>query len=143
HQRHLPPNNRVNPPFTDNQIRDAKNDKRGLLTTYQLFKLYFSIEAGLISKDEAREAIYTYSLIEFKPANLQFIDTISEIFLEGSVFIINLDNVEIKIGDKLYIEKNGTFDIIEIKGLKVNDVNVQSANTGEVGVKSSSKVKKN
>lgn len=142
HQRHLPPNDRENPPFTANQIRDAINDKRGLLTTYQLFKLYFSIQKGLISKEEAREAIYSYGLVEFKPANLQFIDTIAEIFLEGSVFIINLNDVEIKIGDKLYVEKNGIFEIIEIKGLQVDDTDVQSANSGEVGVKSSSKVKK-
>jgi len=142
HQRHLPPNNRENPPFTKEQIRDAINDKRGLLTTYQLFKLYFSIQKSLITKEEAREAIYSYGLVEFKPANLQFIDTITEIFLEGSVFILNLNDNEIKIGDKLYIERNGIFEIIEIKGLQVDDADVQTANSGEVGIKSSSKVKK-
>ena len=35
HQKHLPPLNRENPPFTENQIQDAINDERGLLTTWQ------------------------------------------------------------------------------------------------------------
>ena len=34
HQRYLPPLNRQNPPFTENQKEDAINDERGLLTTW-------------------------------------------------------------------------------------------------------------
>lgn len=142
HQRHLPPRNRSNPPFTKNQLKDAVNEKRGLMTTFQLFNLFFEIENGLITKEEGIDRFYDFGLVEFKPSNLQFIDTVEEIYLEGSVFIINLNGIEINVGDNLYVEKNGSFEIITITGLQVDDVDVQSVNNGEVGVKSSSKVRK-
>lgn len=57
HQRFLPPENRQNPPFNTTQIKDALNDDRGLITTYDLFKLYFNIEGDFISKNDARKAL--------------------------------------------------------------------------------------
>ena len=69
HQRYQPPLLRENPPFKREQIQDAENDKRGLLTTWQLFNLYFSIKNGCISKEEARKALLKYGLIEFSPQN--------------------------------------------------------------------------
>lgn len=68
HQRFLPPENRANPPFNDVQIQDATNDKRGLLTTYDLFKLYFNISNGYISKEAARNALFEIGLVGFRPS---------------------------------------------------------------------------
>ncbi len=48
HQRHLPPLKRKNPPFSDHQLKDAINDERGLLTTWQLFNAYFEVESGIL-----------------------------------------------------------------------------------------------
>ena len=67
HQRHQPPLVRENPPFKGEQIKDAENDVRGLLTTWQLFNLYYSIKNGCISKEEARKAFLKPGLIEFSP----------------------------------------------------------------------------
>lgn len=67
HQRYQPPLIRENPPFKQLQIEDAKNEERGLLTTWQLFNLYYSIKNGCVSKEEARKAFYKYGLIEFSP----------------------------------------------------------------------------
>lgn len=140
HQRHLPPNDRENPPFTKEQIRDAINDKRGLLTTYQLYNLYFSIHEGLILKEDAREAMYSHGLIEFKPSNLVEIGMIEKTFMKGFVFLLQLNQNEIKKGDRLFIERNGKFKSIIVEELKIKEDVVELAVNCRVGIKSDSKV---
>ena len=61
HQRYLPPLERKNPPFSEKQIEDAQSDERGLLTTYELFKLYFHISNYyLLSKYYRNNVVIIY-----------------------------------------------------------------------------------
>lgn len=143
HQRYLPPLKRQNPPFTEMQIKDAKNDKRGLLSSWQLFNLYFDIENGIISKEEARKLLLNFGFIEFRPANLHFLFRPTEIFNKGTVCIINLENYTIKVGDELLIEKNEKFTKATIVEIQENDKPISSASSGEIGIKLNSKIKKN
>lgn len=143
HQRHLPPHDRKNPPFTEEQILDSINEKRGLLTTWRLFNLYFDITNGIITKEEARNSLFDYGLITFKPNNLLEVDTVKETFLSGYVSILNISDIKLNIGDKIYTEKKGRFKIVEILEIKVNDVNVDSVSAGEIGIKTNLKVEKN
>jgi len=142
HQRHLPPLNRKTPPFTPEQISDAENDERGLLTTHQLFNLYFEISNGIISKEEARKCLYLYGLINFTPSNLQFIDTVQETFLKGTVSIINIKNVTLTVGAELFVEYKGQFKISKIIELKLDEKSVDSISNGEIGVKTDLKIEK-
>ncbi len=142
HQRYLPPLNRKNPPFTSNQIEDAQNDERGLLSTWQLFNLYFDIENEIINKEEARKTLLGYGLVEFKPNNLIFIDEPNEIFKNGEVCIVNISNINISIGEEIILEKNGQFKKAIIEGIQLNDKPVSSANNGELGLKLNVKIKK-
>ena len=89
HQRYLPPENRLNPPFTKAQIADAISDERGLLTTYELFKLYFYVEAGLITKEEARNSLLEFGLVAFKPTNSVRIGYPKELHYQNTVGIIS------------------------------------------------------
>lgn len=143
HQKHIPAFDRENPPFTKEQIQDAVNDERGLLTTWTLFNLYYDIQDGILSKDEARENFYNYGLILFPPQNIIFIDTINEIFIKGEVFILNLNGITIKVGDTLFIEKNGKFQNLTITEIRLNDQIATQATNGEVGIKGTKKVSKN
>jgi len=43
-------------------------NERGLLTTYDLFRTYFLIDDGLLSKKDAREALTEIGLIKFVPS---------------------------------------------------------------------------
>lgn len=143
HQRHIPAKQRENPPFTKEQIEDSINDERGLLTTWSLFNLYFDIQNGILTKEEAREIIYNYGLLSFIPQDITLIDTIKETFLKGEVFILNVDNINIKTGDTLYIEKNSKFYKLTILEIKLDDKIVTENNKGEVGIKGNVKVSKN
>jgi hypothetical protein len=142
HQRYLPPLQRQNPPFSDNQMQDAVNDERGLLTTWQLFNLYYEIEAGIIDKETARNALFKYGFIEFRPPNIVFIAEPKEIFKNGEVCIVNISELELRVGEELLVERNAKFQKIKIVGIQIGGNPVESAGNGEIGIQLSSPIKK-
>jgi hypothetical protein len=142
HQRYLPPLKRQNPPFTEHQIKDARNDKRGLLSTWQLFNLYFEILNKTISKEEAREQLTKIGLVTFSPSNLIFLDEPKEFFHDGFVCIIKIKNITINVGDELFIEKNDIYYKVIIKSIKLNDVPVKSISQGEIGIELDKRIRK-
>lgn len=143
HQRHLPPLERKNPPFTPAQLADALNEKRGLLTTWQLFNLYFDILEGILTKEEARLSFYDYGLLKFQPTDLLEVDVVEETFLSGFVSILNLSKIKLKTNDSIFVEKDGRFKKAKILEIKVNDEKVNSVKDGEVGIKTDIKIEKN
>ncbi len=140
HQRHKPPMERENPPFTSEQIQDAKNDGRGLVTTWQLFNVFFDIEKGVYTKKEIRESILDFGLIEFKPSNLIYIDEPKEIKKDGYVCIVNLRYINIVINEVLFSEKNGKFEKVEVLDIQENGKSIQQASNGEFGLMLNSKI---
>lgn len=142
HQRYLPPLKRKNPPFTSEQISDAKNDERGLLTTWQLYNLYFDIENGILTKEEAIKDFIEFGFIEFVPDNLIIIDEPKEILKDGFVCIINIKSITLKIGDELYVEKNRRFFKSNIKSIMLDNKNIDVVSNGEIGLKLSMPIKK-
>lgn len=142
HQRHIPAKERENPPFTPQQIQDALNDERGLLTTWQLFRLYHTISNNVITKSEARDLFYSYGLISFKPDNLTQLGVIEEVFQKGKIFILKIGEKEISIEQNLFIEKNNEFKKIVIQDLQVEGKSVKKTSNSEVGIKSDKTVKK-
>lgn len=143
HQRYLPPIKRQNPPFTHQQIQDAKNDERGLLTTWQLFTLYFDIENGICSKEEAKECLLDFGLISFKPKNLTHIYDPVEFFNNGMICIIRVDGILLEVNDEVLIEKDGKFEIAHILDIQLNGQSINQASSGEFGLKLDKKIRKN
>jgi len=141
HQRYLPPLNRQNPPFLPQQIEDAESEERGLLTTFQLFNLYFDIENGIISKEEARESLYNYGLVQFRPSNLIYVGEAEKIYQNGSIISTNINDVNIKVGQQLYIEKDNRFQIAIISGIEKDKEPLQSVSEGKIGIKVDAKAK--
>jgi len=143
HQRYIPPKSRSNPPFTENQIKDAEHDKRGLLTTYDLYKAYFLIEEGILQKLDVRESLFKTGLITLEPEDVVSIGIPHELFLDGQVAIINLNDTTLTVGDTLIVRKQGDYSGAKIKSLQVDDKVVDTCNVGEVGIKLDVKLKKN
>ena len=142
HQRYLPPLKRKNPPFTDNQIQDAVNDERGLLTTWQLFNLYGEIEDGLIEIERARKELIQYGYVEIKPYTQTIIGEPKEFFNNGLVSILNIQNIELKLGEEILVEKNGKFSSAIIEGIQLNNKPVIVVSNGEVGLQLNRPIKK-
>lgn len=141
HQRHLPPLQRESPPFSAEQIDDAINDERGLMSTWQLYQLYFQITQGIISKEEARARFYDFGLIQFRPKSI-LLGKIEEIFRDGKIAILELDNIELSVGDELLIEKNQMLEKRKILSIRVDNEDVEAANSGEVGIGMDKAIKK-
>ena len=130
-----------NKPATENQIKDAIHDKRGLLTTWQLYNLYFDIENGVITKEEARESLLDFGLVEFKPTHLIKIATSEKLYQNGTICSIYINNLELKVGDKLFIEKNNKFTTVTILEIQENKKQIESISNGQIGLKLSKAIK--
>lgn len=142
HQRYLPPLKRKNPPFTDNQIKDAINDKRGLLTTWQLFNLYFDIQNGIITKEDARIELLKFGLVEFRPRTKDKLSTPKQILKDGQIVILDLVNTKLTVGQILIAEKNNKYFKTKITSIQVDDKSASEVTNGEIGLKLETKISK-
>jgi len=141
HQRHKEPLQRQLKPFSEKQIQLAVNEKRGLLTTFQLFKLYFDVEKGLLSKEEARNYLYEKGFIEFKPTNLMFVGTVTEIF-KNNASILLIDDIMLSINQEIYVEKNEIYELNKVLEIRLDDKTVESTSKGENGIRTEQKIAK-
>ena len=135
HQRYLPPTERRNPPFTPHQITDAQSDERGLLTTYELFKLYFAIGGGFVTREDAKNALLQHGLIKFKPSNSSFIGLPLEIHHKNTVAIIYIDNIFLYESATVIVCNDGIYTRAKILEIRVDDEAVENLSSGEVGIR--------
>lgn len=142
HQRNREPLNRTNPPFNENQIQDALNDERGLITTWELFKAYYNIELGIMTKEYVRQSLLKYGLIELIPDSLEKVGVITKTYKEGFVSLLNIER-QIKKNKHFFYEVNGRFTEGIIENIKVEEVDIKEALEGEVGIKTNIKLKEN
>ena len=134
HQRYVSPSKRKNPPFTEHQINDARLDKRGLLTTFNLYRAFFLIEGGILSKEFVRERLFDSGVIDFYPTNMISLGQPKELLRKGRVLVIELDGVSIRVGMKLIAKKGDTYSTHVIESLQRDGVNVESASCCEIGI---------
>ncbi|WP_411330895.1 hypothetical protein [Desulfovibrio desulfuricans] len=127
HQRYVSPKNRQNPPFTQNQIKDAILDKRGLITTYELYKNYFFVEQEIVTKEEVRKKLHGTGLITLEPSLIS-LGKPKEVFKNGKIAIIDLSvGVPLSIGQKIYFKNEGELLNCNIESLQINEVDVKKA----------------
>jgi len=142
HQRHLPPLKRINPPFSHDQIKDSELNKRGLLTTWDLYNLYFSIQEGLITKETARENLLKTGLIKFDVNNLCELGVVTETFKKGYVVVLDDISNPVDINSKLYKYSNNLYQPINITSIMVNDIEVEEVISGSIGIRLDVKFRK-
>jgi hypothetical protein len=140
HQRYLPPNERTNPPFNKQQIEDAKNDERGLLSTYELFKLYFYIDSGIITKNDARKALLQHGQITFTPSNSVRIGSPVEVHHNGSVAILRINEIILSKGSIVIISDEKGFRYSKIVDIQLDGKSVNNATNNEIGIKLDTKI---
>ena len=133
-ERSVEPLKRTIPPFNDNQIKDAKNDRRGLIYTWQLFNLYFNIENGFISKDEARERMLMTGLVDFSPKLIELGKPYAY-YHNKTVVCVELYNVLLSNKDILAYEANGQYILLQIKEIEQNHSSISQVSNGKVGIR--------
>jgi len=133
HQRYRAPEMRENPPFKSNQIEDARIASRGMISTYELFKVYHMVKSGVISKEDARECFKQHGLVDFrkklKPLHCD------EKFPSAKVYSFDLKktpHTTINRSNRLVIEDNENhWHVFPIQGLQVNRNNVDIATSND------------
>lgn len=133
-ERNVEPLKRTIPPFNENQIKDAINDERGLLYTWQLFNLYFNIENGFITKEEARKRILGFGLINFEPQLLK-LGKPYKYYRNQTIACIELNNTEITKNDYLAYPINGKWRKVEILEIEQDHKQQDKVANGNVGIK--------
>ena len=139
HQRCIEPLKREIPPFNTTQIQDAINDERGLAYTWQLFNLYFNIENGLISKEEARMRFMSNGLLDFNP-KLTELGIPYNYYQHNTIVCLDIGDHEIRVGDTLTYERNGRYYLLNIEDIQIDHIPYPSAQNAKVGIKLSSAV---
>jgi len=71
------------------------------------------------------------------------VDEPKEFYQNNTVCIINVEDIELKVGDMLLVERNNKFSKITIIDIQEDDKSVKSANNGELGLKLDAPIKKN
>lgn len=137
HRRYKAPKEREIIPFNENQIEDAEMAQRGMTFTYELFNIYYMIEAGVISKEAARDAFKQEGLINFRQSLLKLefnhsytgASVYSLVIPEGSSFTITK-------ADKIAIQDNENhWHRLSIESLQVDRVDHDEVRNGKVGIK--------
>lgn len=139
HQRCIEPLKREIPPFNTTQIQDAINDERSLAYTWQLFNLYFNIENGLISKEEARMRFMSNGLLDFNP-KLTELGIPYNYYQHNTIVCLDIGDHEIRVGDTLTYERNGRYYLLDIEDIQIDHIPYPSAQNAKVGIKLSSAV---
>jgi hypothetical protein len=134
HQKHQPPFSRENPPFKEKQIKDAEYDNRGLITTWQLFNLYFSIKNCGITKEEARTTFLKTGLIEFAPNSISCLGKPKNVIKDGEVILLDL-TIKIRKNGSLFIKRDDRFCLAKICEIQKDDKIVNEADSCGVGIK--------
>ena len=141
-ERGKEPLKRQMPPFTDSQIKDAEFAHRAMTYTYQLFNLYFEIETGIISKEEARNALFQNGLVDFR-SNFKSIGRPYSYFNNNKVACIELHDTILSVGDKVYFEDDRKrLNVMEIINIQVDRQNKQTVKGGKVGIEFNMKIPK-
>ncbi|MCL2378389.1 MAG: hypothetical protein FWC77_04595 [Defluviitaleaceae bacterium] len=133
HQRHMPPKQRRNPPFTPEQVKDANTDKRGLLTTWELYRTYFWICSGIATKEDTRKKLLCSGSISLMP-DMDLIGQSKDIYKNGKVHTLELNGMEIKKEDCMIAEADGQLQRVKVQSIQINDNDVDEAFSGEVGI---------
>lgn len=141
-ERGKEPLKRQIPPFTETQIKDAEFAHRAMAYTYQLLNLYFEIESGIISKEEARNALFQNGLVDFR-SNFKSIGKPYDYFKNNKVACVELHDTILSVGDKVYFEDDRMrLNVVEIVNIQVDRQNTQTAKDGKVGIEFNMKIPK-
>ena len=140
-ERSIEPLKRTIPPFNDTQIKDAKNDKRGLVYTWQLFNLFFNIENGLLTKEEARGRFLMTGLVDFTPQFVKLGKPYA-FYQNRTVVCVELFNVQLSNKDVLAYEYNGQYKLLQIEEIQQDKSVIYQVSNGKVGIKVNKSVPK-
>lgn len=139
HQRGIEPVARQNPPFTKEQMEDAVSCDRGMMTTWQLFKIYQAVELGAISKVHVRNSLIQTGVIVFEPDLVKPINDPYHQWQEGMVLGIDV-NTPIGVGDDIFVENGNGWYCAKVTSIQQEGISYECVEKGKTGIGLSQKL---
>lgn len=131
-ERGVEPFSRTIPPFNDQQIKDAVNEKRGLCYTWQLFNLYFEIEDGNITKQEAQNMLFNKGLIDFSP-KVSEVAVPHKYYRQHTIACLKISDMKISVGDFFFYKEDDRWRKVKILTIKDGNEEFQTVSKGSFG----------
>ncbi len=137
HQRNIPALERENEkPFRDDILINAEEQKFGLLTTWDLFRLTRSFLKNGWKHEYVRDLFYQPNRIDPIPKHYIHIGRIEKFWEKIGVIGIRIENSTIKIGDTIAFELPVEYEEQQVESLQVDNIPVEQAGIGNLaGIK--------
>ena len=87
-----------------------------------------------MSKDEIKALFTLFGNIPLLPKNYYSFGIIKEYYEKKNAFIINLEDISIKVGEELLFNKDNLWFVSSIKSIRKDDEDIYEATYGEVGI---------
>ena len=131
-ERCIEPLSRTTPPFNKQQIKDAVNEKRGLCYTWQLFNLFYEIEDGIISRQEARNMLFNKGLVDFSP-KVSEVAVPHKYYRQHTIVCLKINGVKINVGDYFFYKEADRWKKVKILTIKDGDNKINTVSDGSYG----------
>lgn len=129
-QRYLPPLDRDNQdPFRPEMQVYAEESQLGLLTSFDLYRLLVNMRRHNWLFEDIKPLFYSAKRIFAVPHHYKYIGNVSKVF--KSVLAMHILDNQISVGDRLAVEGEIYFEEVDVSSIKVNDISVECAVTGD------------
>ena len=119
HQRGVPALKRENAsPFQPDVIITAEDQKIGLLTTWDLFRLVHSFEQNQWTHENIQSLFYQNGRVEIVPAHYELLGVIERFYPNHSAVSIEIQQGSLKCGDWIAFELPVTFEEEEVNSIR-------------------------
>jgi hypothetical protein len=96
----------------------------------------------LVTKGEVQKQLLGFGHVKITPPALVEIGIVEEVYQQGHVIVLQLGEATISVGSRLYVLKNDVYEAREVTGLQLNDVDVNEATGGELGIRLDAAIRK-
>lgn len=132
HQRNLPPLDRENDrTFSEDILTNAEMQDFGLLTTWDLFRLVRSFKTNRWKHEQVAPLFYQNGRISPIPIHYEYIGKIDHFWENVGVLSIQVENAEIKKGDRIGFELSVEFVEQSVESLEMDNHAVERAEIGQ------------
>ena len=137
HQRHLPALDRENgSPFREEILTNALDQKFGLLTTWDLFRLARSYLKNHWRPEHIKGLFYQSGRIDPVPSHYEFVGVTQHFWEKPGAIGVKIESSEIRQGDRIAFELPVEFEEQDVDSLQIDNSPVDIAEAGSLaGIK--------
>jgi hypothetical protein len=120
HQRHMPALERNQSPFSDDVLTNAQENKFGVMTTWDLYRLVRNFLRLGWTPENVKPLFYKRGRIDPVPMHYEYVGTIQHFYPEPGALTIQIECTGLRVGDRISYELAIEFIEEDISSLQVD-----------------------